>query len=373
MRDDSAAETWTGILGAERQLAGERAIAELRAARPVLLSDGAEQRLVAAAETADAGLIEAFRSSAGDLGLVLAAPRLRALGCKVKSARRFAVSTADIEAVQRLVVESKPFPLPPSRPASALDCAAMQPVKLSFQLPAALVARPDPGRTPRSLLQVSREAVESFRSGAMPPLKIATRAPVPLEAGTDVEFVVFRGGDGLRDQVAVVVGKPDPQAPVLLRLHSACLTGDLFGSLKCDCGEQLRDAVAAMMRAGGGILLYLDQEGRGTGLRSKMRAYRLQSFGYDTLESDAVLGYDADERSYRAAGCMLNLLGVSRVTMMTNNPDKLRALADCGIEVTARKPLLGSVNEHNRSYLTTKSQRAGHMLEPEPLHRAPRC
>ncbi|MBC6405107.1 MAG: GTP cyclohydrolase II RibA [Rhodospirillales bacterium] len=372
MRDDIAAEIWTGILGTGRQLAGERAIAELRAARPVLLSDGAEQRLVAAAETADAGLIEAFRGSAGDLGLVLAAPRLRALGYKADSARRFEVPAASIESLQRLVVENKPFPLPPSRPASALDCAAMQLVKLSFQLPAALVARPGPGRTPQSLLQVSLEAVENFRSGAMPPLRIATRAPVPLEAGTDVEFVVFRGGDGLRDQVAVVVGKPDPQAPVLLRLHSACLTGDLFGSLKCDCGQQLRDAVAAMMQAGGGVLLYLDQEGRGTGLRSKMRAYRLQNFGYDTLEADAVLGYEADERSYRAAGRMLTLLGVSRVAMMTNNPDKLRALADCGIEVTAREPLLGSVNEYNRGYLTTKLQRAGHMLEPEPRRRAPR-
>ncbi len=371
MRDDIATETWTEILGADAQLAVERAIAELRAARPVVLRDGGDLRLVAAAETADQAVLEAFRTAADDLGLVLAAPRLKAMGRKTEQAQRIEVTAASLEEIHRLVIDSGPIPLPPSRPASLLDSTAMHLVKLSYQLPAALVARPDPARMPASLLAAERIGVETFGYDSTQSLRIATRAPVPLEAGTDVEFVVFRGGDGLRDQVAVVVGKPAPDQPSLLRLHSACLTGDLFGSLKCDCGQQLRDAVGAMMEAGGGVLLYLDQEGRGTGLRSKMRAYDLQSRGYDTLESDAVLGYGADERCYTLAGRMLELLGISKVAMMTNNPDKIRALKDFGIEVLDRKPLIGTVNEHNRNYLTTKSERAGHLLGLEPLRKRP--
>ncbi len=372
MRDDIATETWTEILGAGPQLSVERAIAELRAARPVLLRDGGDLRLVAAAEIADEALIEAYRASADDLGLVLAAPRLKALGRNSDSAQRMEVTAAGLDEILRLVADTAPVPLPPGRAAGLLDRTAMELVKLSHQLPAALVAKPDLSRAPAALFEVERGAVETYFANAAARLKIAARAPVPLEAGTDIEFVVFRGGDGLRDQVAVIVGKPDPGEPVLLRLHSACLTGDLFGSLKCDCGQQLRDAVAAMMQAGGGILLYLDQEGRGTGLRSKMRAYDLQSRGYDTLESDAVLGYGADERRYAVAGKMLALLGITSVAMMTNNPDKIRALADCGIEVTGRRPLLGEVNEHNRNYLMTKSERAGHLLEAEPLRGRPR-
>ncbi|GAB5467832.1 MAG: GTP cyclohydrolase II RibA [Rhodospirillales bacterium] len=372
MRDDIASDIWSEILGGAPRLSVERAIPELRAARPVLLRDGAERRLVAAAESADAALIAALKDSTDDLGLVLAAPRLQALGRKVETAQRFSVTAATAEEIARLVGATGPIPLPPGRPAMPLDQAATDLVKLSQQLPAALVATPLADATPDNLFEVERDAVEVYRCDAASELRIAARAPVPLEGGVAVEFVVFRGGDGLRDQVAVLVGKPPKDQPTLLRLHSACLTGDLFGSLKCDCGQQLRDAVATMMEDGGGILLYLDQEGRGTGLRSKMRAYHLQSEGYDTLESDAVLGYEADERSYAVAGRMLNLLEVKRVAMMTNNPDKIQALADCGIEVTGRKALLGRVNEHNRNYLTTKSERAGHLLEAGPLRGRPR-
>ena len=121
--------------------------------------------------------------------------------------------------------------------------------------------------------------------------------------------MVFRGGDGLREQLAIIVGKPDPATPVLTRLHSACLTGDLFASLKCDCGDQLRMAVGEIAAAGSGVLLYLDQEGRGIGLLNKMRAYGLQELGHDTLDADAVLGYGPDEQRYAVAGAMLALLG----------------------------------------------------------------
>ncbi|MEO1194079.1 MAG: GTP cyclohydrolase II RibA [Pseudomonadota bacterium] len=364
---------WTPVLGRPERLLVERAVNELRAARPVLLRGPETAVLVMAAEVSDSAHLDALRSSGADLTLVLAAPRLRTLGRKSQTAQRFTVTAASLEEIQRLTAARAPVALPPSRPATPLDQAAVTLVKLSQQLPAALLVTPKAKALPPDLLQVPQAAVEAYSGHCLADLRIAARAPVPLEAGTDVEFVVFRGGEGLRDQVAVLVGQQTATAePRLLRLHSACLTGDLFGSLKCDCGQQLRDAVAAMMEAGGGILLYLDQEGRGTGLRSKMRAYHLQSDGYDTLESDALLGYEADERNYALAARMLTLLDVDKVTMMTNNPDKIQALTAAGIAVTGRQALIGEVNEHNENYLRTKATSAGHLLDAEPLRRRPR-
>jgi GTP cyclohydrolase II len=151
--------------------------------------------------------------------------------------------------------------------------------------------------------------------------------------------------------------------PVPLRLHSACLTGDLFGSLRCDCGDQLRKAVTRLAESGGGVLLYLDQEGRGTGLRNKMRAYALQDRGLDTIDADAMLGYGADERRYDIAAAMLRQLGFREVRLLTNNPDRTAALRRAGIEVTEMQPLTGKVTAENRPYLAAKARRAGHVLQ----------
>ncbi len=197
---------------------------------------------------------------------------------------------------------------------------------------------------------------------------IAARTRVPLAEATDAEFVIFRGGDGLHDQVAIVIGEPNPHQPVLTRLHSACLTGDLFASLKCDCGDQLRMAVGEIAAAGSGVLLYLDQEGRGIGLLNKMRAYGLQELGHDTMDADAVLGYGPDERRYSVAGAMLALLGFRRITLMTNNPGKITALEDFGVDVVGHQRILGAVNPHNHNYLKTKARRAGHMLDEIGRH-----
>src|SRR5262249_35060571 len=152
---------------------------------------------------------------------------------------------------------------------------------------------------------------------------------------------VFRGGEGLRDQVAVIVGPPDLSRPVPVRLHSACLTGDLFGSLKCDCGDQLRNTVQHMAEGEGGIVLYLDQEGRGNGIANKMKAYRLQAQGYDTYDADAALGFDLDQRRFDFAAEMLRQLGVRRVRLFTNNPEKIRALEAAGLEVVGSERALG--------------------------------
>jgi GTP cyclohydrolase II len=156
--------------------------------------------------------------------------------------------------------------------------------------------------------------------------------------------------------------------PVTVRLHSACLTGDLFGSLKCDCGDQLRDTVQFMAQnEGGGILLYLDHEGRGNGLSNKMRAYKLQSQGFDTYDADEVLGFDHDQRGFDFAAEMLKQLGVSSVRVMTNNPVKMAALRTSGLDVVSDERILGRANDHNVRYLATKRDRAGHLIDVDNL------
>ena len=174
--------------------------------------------------------------------------------------------------------------------------------------------------------------------------------------------MLFRSG--LLEHVALIVGDPAhwPDVPAL-RMHSACLTGDLFGSLRCDCGEQLRSAVSTIGEEGGGILLYLAQEGRGIGLANKLRAYGLQDSGLDTVDADRLLGFGADERRYEVAAAMLADLDIPRVRLMTNNPGKIAALERNGIEIAGREAVHGALNPHNDRYLTAKAERAGHWLD----------
>ena len=159
-----------------------------------------------------------------------------------------------------------------------------------------------------------------------------------------------------------MIGTPAPDEPVLTRVHSECFTGDLLGSLRCDCGDQLRGAVKAIAAAGSGIILYMAHEGRGIGLVNKLRAYELQDQGHDTIDANVQLGFDADERYYLPAAEMLRQLGFERVRLLTNNPAKVAALEGYGIEVTERVPHSFPSNRHNETYLSTKQQRAGHIL-----------
>ncbi|HEU6442896.1 MAG TPA: GTP cyclohydrolase II RibA, partial [Microvirga sp.] len=245
---------------------------------------------------------------------------------------------------------------------------ALELARLSLVLPAVIVVPLSTGiEIDSSMVRVSGAAIRDYRRAKATDLSIVSRAPVPLEGAPTSEFVVFRGGEGLRDQVAIIVGKPDFSKPVTVRLHSACLTGDLFGSLKCDCGDQLRRTVHFMAQNEGGILLYLDQEGRGNGIANKIRAYKLQSQGYDTYEADEVLGFEADQRRFDFAGTMLRKLGVSAVRLMTNNPEKIRALSEAGLQVISDHRVLGRPTAENVSYLAAKRDRAGHYIDLEGL------
>lgn len=354
---------FSGLDRQRRPLAVQRAIAELRAARPVLVTQEGQGVLVMAAELATAETLADLAAHAGPLGLVLTPQRLERLGVRSEVPMRLAVP-AEIAAVEALIADAAPQAPVLAQQAGTLEAGALDLARLSLLLPALIVSAPVSGHPgwAMDVLAVSLSALQDYRPDSARELSVVSRAKVPLVEAAQAEFVVFRGGDALRDQVAIVIGQPDPAQPVDVRLHSACLTGDLFGSLRCDCGDQLRKAVAELTGRGG-VLLYLDQEGRGTGIASKMRAYALQDTGLDTVEADALLGYGADERRYETAARMLTLLGFRRVALLTNNPDKIAALAAGGLEVAGRTALYGAVTAQNQRYLSAKAAKAGHMLE----------
>ena len=192
-------------------------------------------------------------------------------------------------------------------------------------------------------------------------LTIAARARLPVEASEAAEIVAFRSPEEASDHVALVIGKRDGNPPVV-RLHSECLTGDVLGSLKCDCGPQLHTALHAMADAPWGVLLYLRQEGRGIGLVNKLRAYALQDQGYDTVDANLRLGFPVEARDFAIAGRMLELLNIPRIRLMTNNPEKVTRLEKEGVEVVERLPLALPTNKYNEQYLATKRDRTGHQL-----------
>ena len=247
---------------------------------------------------------------------------------------------------------------------------AIELTKLARLLPAVVLGplSRDPGNNRRAwareqdLVYVDTADVLSYEETAARNLQQVAQARVPLEGAENARILAWRPSDGGKEHLAIVVGEIDPTQPVLIRLHSECFTGDLLGSLRCDCGLQLRGAIAEIARQGSGVLLYLAQEGRGIGLVNKLRAYELQDDGFDTIDANEQLGFDADERIYAPAATILGRMGIKRVRLMTNNPEKISQLERFGIEVVARVQHSFPANGHNENYLRTKALRAGHLL-----------
>jgi GTP cyclohydrolase II len=339
-----------------------RAADALRAGQPVRLIDRGVHSMLAA-ETVTRASLKRFEPG----WLVLSHPRAQTLkirlytpdvvalplrGLDAETIRAIADPTADLEHPLKGPFQAARRKLP------AAFAASVKLAKLAGLLPAAVVCR----GPLRGAVEVPVADIRSYEAQAAASLAIVTRARVPLEGATDTELVAFRSGDGAPENYAVVIGRPLTSEPVLTRLHSECFTGDLLGSLKCDCGVQLRGAVETIAKAGGGVLLYLAQEGRGIGLINKLRAYRLQDQGFDTVDANVRLGFEPDERLYALAARMLSLLGYKSVRLLTNNPDKVAGLEAAGITVAERVPHAFPSNEHNRAYLRTKAEKAGHLL-----------
>jgi GTP cyclohydrolase II len=251
-------------------------------------------------------------------------------------------------------------------PLPAAAAAALAAVKLARLAPAAILVETDhaaEGRATNSGMGVAEGAsFLEFAHHVAAGLEIVADASVPLEDAPNARLVAFRAPDGGIEHLAVVVGDPGSVPAPLVRVHSECFTGDFLGSLRCDCGDQLRRAIRRMSEEGAGVLLYLAQEGRGIGLVNKLRAYALQDRGLDTLDANRALGWDADERTFLTAATMLQRLGIGRIRLLTNNPDKVAALAGFGIEVAERVGHVIEANGVNDQYLATKQQRFGHLF-----------
>lgn len=234
--------------------------------------------------------------------------------------------------------------------------AAVDLARLAHRLPAWYIAADGDGP-----IDASASVADIAAFVAADGLQLVTRARLPVSVAERAEIIGFRSPADGQDHVALVIGQPDDSVPVV-RLHSECLTGDIFGSLKCDCGPQLDAALRTMADASWGVLLYLRQEGRGIGLINKMRAYMLQDQGFDTVDANLRLGFPVEARDFKIAARMLHLLHISAVRLLTNNPEKVAALAAEGVAVVERLPLTLPTNPHNARYLATKRDRTGHQL-----------
>ena len=355
-------------------VACDRALTELRQGRVIALRQAPHTSplLAAALETADAALIGKLRDcSTAPLVLALTAQRALALGLPASDGAPLLLqldAALSVESIASLAVDWTlshwQTILTAARPltvaADARGSAALSLIKQTRLLPAVLLATPVALPEGPDVLQLTVADVERHGALQLADLQRVSEARVPLRDCEDSRLVLFRDRRNGSEHVAVWVGQPDLAQPIPLRLHSACLTGDLLGSLRCDCGEQLNTGVQRLAEAGGGLLLYLAQEGRGIGLANKLRAYQLQDGGLDTIDADQQLGFKSDERTYDVAAALLRQLNISAVNLLTNSPHKVRELRAAGITVSEIGALPGTPNPHNARYIRTKQDRAGH-------------
>lgn len=357
----------------------ERAASDLRRALPVVIGDGARAFVVMAAERLAGDWIRRF-GAVSDHGPVVGLSQTRAnmlhvspregTTALVKITRHMTTETvramADpVDDLQNPMIG--PFQVA-DQAAGKTHAAGIKLCKIARMLPAALFSGELEQEDAKAwaedsgLLYVSAQHILEFDHTDAAGLRQVTSAPVPLAGAEKTTMVAFRPEDGGTEHFALLIGDPNRHDPVLTRIHSECFTGDLLGSLKCDCGEQLRGAIRHMDEAGGGVLLYLAQEGRGIGLINKLRAYALQNQGFDTVDANEKLGFHADERIFEPAAQMLKIMGFSAVRLLTNNPLKVTGLEESGIRVTERVKHSFPANMHNDHYLQTKKKRSGHLL-----------
>ena len=349
-----------------------RARSDMRMGLPVVF-DGPEPLVIAAVESLSAARLAALRVLSAESTIAISARRastLKAHAYDGDLARIVLPVEADLTWVQSIADPAGDLQSPMKGPLKAMrggdvtaHRAALLLAKSARLLPAALcvpIANAGSFATEQNLVILDAAAVTRLME-TRSPMHPMISARLPMDVSEAGRLHIFRPEDGGEEHYAIEIGKPDRSKPVLTRLHSACFTGDLMGSLKCDCGPQLRAALRYMGEEGHGILLYMNQEGRGIGLANKMRAYALQDQGFDTVEANHRLGFEDDERDFRLGADILRLMGVSAVRLLTNNPRKVDMMNKSGIEVTARVPLHVGENPHNRDYLATKAAKSGHL------------
>ncbi len=353
-----------------------RARGDVRLGVPIIIADNDMSVLMIAAETLTLDRFAALAGNDQQAHLLMTRHRAEALdvgtgrhdGASHEVVSVFLPQGVGLDWVMSLADPAFARPLRPTpvfTPASsAIHQAAIALAKSAQLLPAALVVPLSDAQrfaAANALCIIGADDVLAELSAARCQTPVSS-AILPTAAHEAGRVHVFRPNDGGVEHYAIEVGTPDLSKPVLTRLHSACFTGDVLGSLKCDCGAQLSAACATMAASEGGVLLYLNQEGRGIGMANKMRAYALQDQGFDTVEANNHLGFDDDERDFRNGAAILKQLGVPKVRLLTNNPAKLAILQAQGILVTERVPLQVGKTVQNTAYLATKAEKSGHLL-----------
>ncbi len=350
-----------------------RARADLRMGVPVVL-EGAEPLLFVSAETLDDARFSDFRALSPQLVLAITARRAQTLKARAYDgdlARIIVPPDATSDWITAIADPAEDLKHPMKGPLSCQRGGDPEALRIALRLAKtarllpSVLAAPLPGggdfAARNGLTRLPLDGIAEHLDQNSP-LHSVVHARLPMEVSEAGRLHVFRPEDGGEEHYAIEIGRPDRAQPVLARLHSACFTGDLMGSLKCDCGPQLRAALAQMGSEGQGVLLYLNQEGRGIGLANKMRAYSLQDQGFDTVEANHRLGFEDDERDFRLGADILKALGFSSVRLLTNNPRKVSMMEASGIRVAERVPLKVGENPHNTAYLDTKAAKSGHLL-----------
>jgi GTP cyclohydrolase II len=364
----------TSALAPSRRERVMRARSDMRMGTPLVLTDGRHAVLVAGIEVLQAERHAALAALAATWQLAVSRHRVEALGISAPDG----ADTVCLTLPAQISLPTLRAIADPALTQGAIACDTAQSVeagttlhkaaialaKAAQILPAALVVSvaDGPMQATRHGLSLTdaRDVLQEL--GSTREQQPVATAFLPMAVSQAGRVHVFRPDDGGIEHYAIEIGTPDLSAPVLVRLHSACFTGDVLGSLKCDCGPQLHAACASMAAAGGGVLLYLNQEGRGIGMANKMRAYALQHAGMDTVEANHALGFHDDERDFRIGATLLRQMGITSVRLMTNNPAKMVALHQHSVDVVGRVPLQVGQTSYNAGYLATKARKSGHFL-----------
>ena len=345
---------------------------DLRLGLPVLLTSKGKGTLILAIESASDARLEESLSMPGTVLAITArrAKTLKATPYDGEIARIRIVSGVGSKWVRSVADPSTDLMFPMKGPFATEREGEAEPYRAGIlfarrsRLLPAILARPvsDSARlaSQHNLVCLDLDLINVRMIDVRLPIFVAG-ANLPIEVSDGTRIHVFRVEGGSEEHCAIEIGEPPRDEPVLTRLHSACFTGDVLGSLKCDCGKQLKRSLETIGAARRGLLLYLNQEGRGIGLVNKVRAYSLQDQGFDTVEANHRLGFEDDERNYRVGAEIIESMGFSAVELMTNNPAKVAMMTECGIEVTKRVSLRIDPGPFNVHYLGTKVEKSGHI------------
>ena len=359
-----------------------RAIADLRRGTPVLFrSNAGYAGMVKPAEQVTKDSLEDLADVSSSMPyLLITAQRARAIGLKPKDG----VVACSIllskdfgpEEILQLIgdlpltMDTSTLTILPEQEDSMANIVLML-MRSARLMPAALAAHiaDSDSRSlarwalDRGYVMAEENTIRSFEETSAELLREAARAKLPLKDAENTEIAIFQPKDGGTEHFVLIIEGGDKLEAPLTRIHSQCITGDILGSLKCDCGDQLQSSIRQIASSGGGLVIYLAQEGRDIGLVNKLRAYALQDTGLDTVDANHALGFETDHRYYLPAVAMLRNLGLKKIKLLTNNPDKIAQVENCGIEVVGRVSVSIESNPYNEGYLDTKKTRTGHMLD----------